>query len=113
MPQETYYYKFPDGSVSARTVESDGDVIVTLVPPEGAVVIEATTYEELLHALQDATSQLVDTLCAAEQQQTAEDFRALIAIGIPPMTARRLSGYEDDDWAVTLPVPGTGNVDLP
>ena len=103
MNEQTYYYKFPDGSVSVRTVAFDG-VVVDPVPPAGAVAITAAVYNTLLAGLELATRQFVEQLQQAEQLQAAGDFAALIAAGIPPATARRLSGYTvtDDDHGVHL-----------
>ena len=104
MPQETYYYKFPDGSVSARTVEFDGDVTVDPKPPPGAVAIPAAVYQVLVAELEQATELLLATLHGEEQQRAQEDFEALTAAGIPLATARRLSGYRDDGNGSSQPL---------
>ena len=95
--KETIYYKFPDGSVAQETVETGGGVIVDPVPPPGAVIITAAEYQVLVAALEMATELLLEALHTAEQTEKGQDFAALIAAGIPPPTARRLTGYQADD----------------
>jgi hypothetical protein len=99
--QQTIYYRFPDGSVTARTVESSGDISVNPEPPQGAIPISAAVYASLVSELDAATDQLVVTLRSAEEQRSAEDYEALIAVGIPELTARRLSGYRALDGAAS------------
>lgn len=111
MPEQTFYYKFPDGSVSVETIGSEGDVIVIPEAPEGAIEIPSAVYLVLLAEIEQATELLLATLRGADQARALEDFTALRAVGIPAVTAARMTGYVDDgDGPIHLPpLPGEGD----
>lgn len=90
--QRTSYYKFPDGTLSERTTDSHG-VVVDPTPPAGAVAISATAYRTLMAEMARTIDLLTASLRDGEQRRAREDFEALTALGVPELTARRLSGY--------------------
>lgn len=60
--------------------------------PEGAVEIYEDEYLEGLEAWQQERDGHVETLRAGERAQAADDLAALLAVGVPEPTARRLTG---------------------
>lgn len=90
----TIYYRYSDsGAVGTRASSSDAQ----LEPPEGAVVITESEYNAAVGEMSDAYDQL-DEQAEAEQRANAEaDYKALLDVGLPEATARRLSGYEPGD----------------
>lgn len=91
MAEQTYYYQFADGSVSVRTIGVSAGVVVEPQPPQGAVAIPAAVYETARAELEQASEVLLATLRDADQQRITEDYEALMAAGIPPATAQRMT----------------------
>jgi hypothetical protein len=94
MSELTLYYLHDDGSVSQRVVSSSGDEQPT--PPEPPADATEVTAEEYAQALAEIDAQREEeraAQAAAEDQQRADDYNALIAAGVPAATASRLSGY--------------------
>ncbi|MFF4179735.1 hypothetical protein [Streptomyces sp. NPDC001750] len=87
---ETHFYQHADGSYSTVTVSGvEGPV----TPPEGAVEITEAEYNSGVAAIEAANAAQVAEQEAAQQEQARQDYEALIAAGIPPETAARMSGY--------------------
>ncbi|WP_331723360.1 hypothetical protein [Streptomyces atratus] len=88
MADHTYYYRHDNGSYSTRTVNYEG-----AEPPAGAVEITEAEYTEGVAAIEAANAAKVAEEEAAAQERARLDYEALIAAGIPPETAARMSGY--------------------
>ncbi|AXE76020.1 hypothetical protein [Streptomyces atratus] len=84
-----HYYRYADGSVSEREYSGDGEPDV----PEGASEITQQEYEEAKAALDAEQAEHVAAIDAEAQERARQDYEALIAAGIPPETAARMSGY--------------------
>ncbi|WP_326768687.1 hypothetical protein OG978_32855 [Streptomyces sp. NBC_01591] len=89
MADRTFYYRHEGGSYSVRTVNYEGEV----APPDGAVEITEAEYTEGVAAVEAANAALEAEQRAAEQERFRVDYEALIAAGVPPETAARMSGY--------------------
>ncbi|MGW1352849.1 hypothetical protein ACWCQE_26805 [Streptomyces sp. NPDC002409] len=96
MEDRTFYYRHEGGSFSTRTVNCPGEITA----PEGAVEITEAEYAEGVAAVEAANAQIVEEQRAAEQEQRRTDYEALVAAGVPPETAARMSGYEPPAAAV-------------
>lgn len=96
MADRTFYYRHEGGSYSVRTVNYEGDV----APPEGAVEISEAEYNDGVAAVEAANAEREAQERAAEQERCRADYEALIAAGVPPETAARMSGYEPPATAV-------------
>ncbi|WP_413752613.1 hypothetical protein NRF20_13060 [Streptomyces sp. R-74717] len=90
MDEETHFYRHADGSYSSQTY---GGYEGTIEPPEGAVEITEAEYTEGVAAIEAANAQKAAEEEAAAQERARQDYEALIAAGIPPETAARMSGY--------------------
>ncbi|GGZ73350.1 hypothetical protein ACFOOM_00825 [Streptomyces echinoruber] len=89
MYEKTFYYLYPDGSITARTVVGDGPI----THPEGVVLLSREEYEQRLAAIEAQRAQEAEDTRAAETEQKRLDYLALIALGLPPETASRITGY--------------------
>jgi hypothetical protein len=88
------YYQHDDGSVSQRTLSSSGEEEPAHPePPDGATEITAEEYAQALAEIDAERQQALAAQAAAEEQQRADDYNALIAAGVPAATASRLTGY--------------------
>ncbi|WP_406501814.1 hypothetical protein OHA04_34455 [Streptomyces sp. NBC_01590] len=94
---ETHFYRHADGSFSTATFSGIEDPVT---PPEGAVEITETEYNEGVAAIEAANAQQAAEQEAAEQERARQDYEALIAAGIPAETAARMSGYNPPHPAV-------------
>ncbi|MFJ8852381.1 hypothetical protein [Streptomyces sp. NPDC102437] len=90
--EETYYYRHADGSYSTVTVTGEGPIPEPELP-EGAVAITEADYNEGVAAVEAANAEREAQERAAEQERCRVDYEALIAAGVPPETAARMSGY--------------------
>lgn len=90
MEETVIYYQFGDGSVAERVVTGGTG---TPTPPDGAVEITEAEYQAALATIVDENQQGRDDLEEEEQARAKGDYDALIALGMPEETARRLSGY--------------------
>ncbi|WP_146238351.1 hypothetical protein [Streptomyces sp. Act143] len=90
MADRTLYYQYADGSVSKRTVTDTGEPVP---PPPGGTEITAEEYAQQLAAIEQTNADAEAELHDQEQQQSLEDYQALLALSVPEATARRLSGY--------------------
>ncbi|WP_406501609.1 hypothetical protein OHA04_27745 [Streptomyces sp. NBC_01590] len=88
--ETTHFYRHADGSYSTVTFSgTEGHA----TPPEGAVEITEAEYNEGVAAIEAANAAKVAEEEAAAQERARLDYEALIAAGIPPETAARMSGY--------------------
>ncbi|MFF1834252.1 hypothetical protein ACFVXE_08605 [Streptomyces sp. NPDC058231] len=85
----TYWVLYDDGS-SGRIESTTGEP--TLTSP-GHLVTEAE-YQARINELNAANEAHIAAIQAEEDERKREDYDALIAAGVPDVTARRLSGYE-------------------
>ncbi|MER6978892.1 hypothetical protein [Streptomyces carpinensis] len=97
--RRTFYVQYEDGS--AGLIETTSEEPPLLSKP-GAFINE-DAYMELRRVWEVATAELVDALQAADLDRLLKDFRALLDLGIPVESARRLTGY-DGAW----PLPDSG-----
>ncbi|MFE4336078.1 hypothetical protein ACFRQM_44000 [Streptomyces sp. NPDC056831] len=88
---EVRYYKYPDGSFSALSVEGEEGAYEV---PADAVEITEAEYTEGVAAIEAANAQQAAAEEAAAQERARLDYEALIAAGIPAETAARMSGYQ-------------------
>ncbi|MDX3237197.1 hypothetical protein PV392_16265 [Streptomyces sp. ME03-5709C] len=86
----TYYVLYEDGSAGLITSTTGQEPVLT---KPGRLVDEAD-YTSVFQTLRVANEEHVAELQAEDEQRTREDFEALIALGMPEATARRMSGYE-------------------
>lgn len=88
----TYWLLYENGALAR--IEAVGDEVQV---PEGAQLLTEAEYEERVQQWQEDNDAHVAALKAADRARQTEDYEALIALGVPDATARRLSGLEDDD----------------
>lgn len=100
---QTLYYLNADGSCSQRTVSADQDVPVT--DPEGSVRITEDEHAQAVAVMSEAREKVREAAAAAAEELVSADYAALIAVGIPHLTAQRLSGHQPDRAG---PGPGDG-----
>ncbi|TDC27659.1 hypothetical protein E1211_28990 [Micromonospora sp. 15K316] len=86
------YYVYPDGSYSMLTLVGGAGV----VPPDATEITQAE-YEAGVAAVNAANEALAEQQLADDRALAEADFEALVAAGIPEATARRLSGFSDDE----------------
>ncbi|WP_405759418.1 hypothetical protein OG234_13090 [Streptomyces sp. NBC_01420] len=86
----TMHVLYDTGAVAE--VETTGDV-EDYPLPAGAEVITAEEYAQRLADIQAAQQAAADEVAAQEEQQQSDDYAALLALGVPEATARRMSGY--------------------
>ncbi|MEZ3180828.1 hypothetical protein KYY02_19670 [Streptomyces pimonensis] len=89
MNEKTFYYLYPDGSVGERTVSGVDEV----THPEGVVLLSREEYETRLAEIQAQRDAEAEATRQAELEQKRADYEALIALGLPPATASRITGY--------------------
>lgn len=87
---DTFYIIYDDGSVEAQTLVGEP---VLSKPGRIAGEIE---YNQRLAAIEEHNSIYMEEIHAAEQAALKTDYDALIAAGIPEVTARRITGYNGD-----------------
>ncbi|MGQ7747976.1 hypothetical protein ACUN29_05610 [Streptomyces sp. WC2508] len=86
--EHTYYYRHDNGSFSTRTVNFEG-----AEPPPRVPSSTEAEFNEGVAAIEAANAAKVAEEEAAAQERARLDCEALIAAGIPPETAARMSGY--------------------
>lgn len=87
----TQYWQLPDGSVTMQTASPPS----AMVPPEGGTEIDAATAQDLLSKLAEAAREQAVSAATMQSAQAKDDYDALIALGMPEASARRLSQYSD------------------
>ncbi|MGP4091506.1 hypothetical protein [Streptomyces sp. KR55] len=87
----TQWAIFDDGSVGMWRYEGDTP---PALPAPGRIVSQEE-YEEARAVITQAVQEDNDQQEAAEREQIRDDYDALLALGMPETTARRLSGYTD------------------
>lgn len=92
MSEQTYvrYYRTPAGGIAKIEESHPGATGL----PEGAVEIDQAEYDAAIAAWQAEKDAYVDGLRQAEQQQAEADLQALLTLGLPETTARRLIGAQ-------------------
>lgn len=91
----TYYVVYDDGTAGLIEVTGGHE------PPRLArpgTLVPATRYEARLEELTADHAAYVTQLQAAEEARTRQDYEALLSVGVPEESARRMSGY-------TMPAP--------
>ncbi|MGW0086553.1 hypothetical protein [Streptomyces sp. NPDC003393] len=84
----TVYFQLANGAVGRlETEREDPDL------PEGAELITQEEYEAAKAALEEAHAEHVASMEQELQEQAGTDYAALVGLGLPEETARRLSGY--------------------
>lgn len=87
----TQYWRMPDGSVTMQTASPPS----AMVAPQDGEVIDAATAEQLLAALAEKAREQLVAMATTQAGQARDDYDALIDLGMPDATARRLSQYSD------------------
>ncbi|WP_433379528.1 hypothetical protein [Streptosporangium sp. CA-115845] len=89
----TKFFRRADGTLLSRSLEVEGSYAMALTVPSDAVEISAEQAEKLRagHAAQ-AKAWVAEQGAAADLVRRA-DYEALLALGAPEATARRLSGH--------------------
>lgn len=91
MPEQTThvrYYRTPGGALGHVEESHPGSTGL----PEGAVEIDQTAYDEGIAAWQAAKDTYVDGLRQSERERAEADLQALLTVGVPEQTARRIIG---------------------
>ena len=83
----TFYIVYDDGSVDVQTVV--GDPIFT----KPGRLVDQAEYNQYKGQLDQLNLIYASELKAADDQVAKNDYDALIALGMPEATARRISGY--------------------
>ncbi|WP_019061675.1 hypothetical protein [Streptomyces prunicolor] len=88
MAEQTFYYEYPDGSVTER-------VTTAAVPthPDGATLLTTDSYAEKKAAIEATRAQEYADIQATETAQKKAAYDALIAANFDPAVAATLSGY--------------------
>lgn len=84
------YYRTEAGGIGMVEESHPGSTRL----PAGAVELDKAAYDAATAEWQDAKRQHVDELRAADRARLTDDYDALVAAGIPDVTARRLSGLD-------------------
>jgi hypothetical protein len=105
--EKTFYYLYPDGSVTARTVVG----VEEISHPDGVVLLTAEEYETRLAEIEAQREEEAAAIREAELEQKRLDYEALRLLGLPAETASRITGYYPPPEPEPEPVPE--NVDEP
>lgn len=90
-----FWVVYEDGST--ERLETDSQEEPQLHKP-GQFVSE-TVYKKKLAGLEKAKDQLIAGLRAEDNARLDEDYQALLGAGLPEATAKRLSGYGQQEGA--------------
>ncbi|MFF0092672.1 hypothetical protein ACFYSF_22300 [Streptomyces canus] len=88
MAEQTFYYEYPDGSLTERATTAADPV-----HPEGATLLTEADYATKLAAAEAAREQQQADIRAEETAQKKAAYEALLAVGIPEDSARQISNY--------------------
>jgi hypothetical protein len=94
-PGQRRFFRMPDGSLSVRQMpEADGDLFgAHIEAPPGGREIAATEGEEVLARNRVVRDEQRAAARATAARQRADDYDALLALGLPEQTAARMSGH--------------------
>ncbi|CAL9431380.1 hypothetical protein SUDANB21_02058 [Streptomyces sp. enrichment culture] len=102
----TFYYLYPDGSFAERQVTGVDHVH----HPDGVVLLTAEEYAQKVAEFEAQTAADEEAAREEDLARKRADYEALLALGIPPETASRLSGYTPpDDEDDEPPTDGDGD----
>lgn len=88
------YYRHADGRVATRSIGGPDVQLASLVPPAGDwVEIPADLGEELVTEAAQAREAERERRRATAADARADDYHALLDMGVPEATARRLTGH--------------------
>jgi flagellar biosynthesis/type III secretory pathway protein FliH len=95
MVDVTLYYRTADGALVSRTVS--GDQVEGPELPEDATVLTEEEYTAARAEVEAARQAHAAQLAAEAEAAQREDYEALRALGVPEVSARRMSGYTGPD----------------
>lgn len=91
MPEQTTHVRYYRTAAGAVGIVEESDPGSTVLP-EDAVVIDKAEYDDALATWQLGKEQHVAELRADDRARLTDDYDALVAVGVPATTARRVSG---------------------
>ncbi|GAA2685515.1 hypothetical protein [Nonomuraea recticatena] len=89
----TKWFQLGDGTLISRSLQVDGSYPMKVTIPADAVEISEERAEEIRAGYAADVRRWVAEQNAAADVIRRRDFDALVALGAPEETARRLSGY--------------------